>query len=212
MEILASNIDGLPVRPSLSMTMLCLLLPWTFGSTAEAAQAIHPLAPPDTSSPRATLKTFLANMNDAVRAYKAGGRDEAIALAKRAAWCLDLEKEPPALRYVLGFYATLYLKETLDRIEIPSDEEIPDAKAVRAEKISSWTIPYTQITIALVKDGSSMQRFLFTSDTVRNAEKYYEAVKSLPYRPESGGGVSFDQLRASGSLIVPKAFIQRLPG
>lgn len=199
------------MRPSFVITLVCLLLLWTFGSTVEAAQSVHPLAPPDTSSPRATLKTFLDNMNDAVRAYKAGDKDEAIALAQRAARCLDLEKEPPALRHVLGFYTTLYLRETLDRIEIPPYDEIPDAKAVRAEKISSWTIPYTEITIALVKDGSSGERFLFTSDTVKNAEKYYNVVKNMPYTPQSGGGALLDQLSTSGSLILPKRLIDRLP-
>jgi MscS family membrane protein len=193
------------------MTMLCFLLLGIGGNSAEAAQAIHPLAPPDTSSPRATLKTFLDNMNNAVQAFKAHNRAEAIALAQRAAHCLNLEKEPPALRYVLGFYATLYLKETLDRIEIPPDDSIPDAKAVRTEKISAWTIPYTEITIALVKDGSSVERFLFTSDTVRKAEEYYSKVKNLPYTPQSGGGALVEHARTSGSLIFSKAFIDRLP-
>ncbi len=191
--------------------MLCLLLLWIFGNTAGAAQSVHPLAPPDTSSPRATLKTFLDGMNNAVRAYKAGHRTQAKAFAEQAARCLDLEKEPPALRYVLGFYAALYLKETLDRIEIPPYADIPDVQAVRSQKISSWTIPYTEITIVLVKGGSSMQRFLFTSDTVRSAENYYNVVKNLPYKPNSGHGALVSQLRSSGSMILSKKFIDRLP-
>jgi MscS family membrane protein len=191
--------------------MSCLLALCFFGNTAGAAKAVHPLAPPDTSRPRATLKTFLENANDAVHAYKAGHKDEAIALAKRAAQCLNLEKEPPALRYVMGFYATLYLKETLDRIEIPPFDEIPDAKTLRTEKASSWTIPFTEITIAFVKDESSVERYLFTSDTVKNAEKYYNAVKNLPYKPQSGHGALLDQLKASGSLILSKKFVDELP-
>jgi MscS family membrane protein len=211
MENLTRRINSLVVRFSYAMAMLCLLLLCFYGNTAEAAQEVHPLAPPNTSSPRATLKTFLDIMNDAVRAFKAGRREEAKALAHRAAQCLNLEKEPPALREIMALYATLYLKETLDRIEIPPEDEIPDAKAVRTEKISSWSIPYTEITIALVKDASSVERFLFTGDTVRNAEKYYDKVKDLPYTPQSGGGALVNQLRASGSLLVSRAFIERLP-
>ena len=211
MEISTTRMSTSAARLTYSLAVMCLALLWIFGNTAGAAPAVHPLAPPNTSSPRATLKTFLDTMNDAVRAYKAGRKDEAIARANRAARCLNLAKVPPALRYVLGFYATLYLKETLDRIYIPPAEEIPDAKAVRTEKISSWTIPYTQITIALVKDKSSVRRFLFTSDTVRNAEKYYDAVKNLPYTPQSGGGALLHQLSTSGSLIVSKEFLERLP-
>lgn len=150
-------------------------------------------------------------MNNAVKAYKAGHRDEAVASATRAMQCLDLEKEPPALRQVLGFYSALFLKETLDRIEIPPDDEIPDAKAVKSERLSSWTVPYTQITISGVKDGQSVDRFLFTSDTVKHAEKYYNVVKKLPYTAGSGGGALVGQLRTAGSLIIPQAFIDRLP-
>ena len=198
-------------RPTCVLTIMCFLLLWSFGNAAGAVGSDHPLAPPDTSSPRATIKTFLDNMNDAVRAYKAGLKDDAVALANRAVRCLNLEKEPPALRYVLGFYTTLYLKEILDRIEIPPDHDIPDAKAMRTEHISSWTIPYTEITIAVAKGENSAQRFLFTSDTVKNAEQYYEAVKNLPYTPESGHGALLAQLGGSGSLIFSKDLVQRLP-
>ncbi len=199
------------MRSAYSMTIFCLLFLCIGGSFAGVAQGVPPLAPPDTSSPRATLKTFLDNMNNGLQTYRAGHRQEAVALAQRAARCLNLEKEPQALRFVMGFYSSLYLKEILDRIEIPADNEIPDAKAVRAENISSWIIPNTEITIALVKDGSSVDRFLFTSETVRNAEYYYEKVKNLPYRPDAGGGADLEQFRTSGSLIVSKALVDSLP-
>jgi len=68
------------------------------GYSAEAAQTPHPLAPPDTSSPRATLNTFLNEMNKAVEAYKDGHRDQARAFLDRAVRCLNLDAEPPALR------------------------------------------------------------------------------------------------------------------
>ena len=42
------------------------------------------------------------------------------------------------------------LKEVLDRIELPPDDEIPDAAAVDELGISRWTIPHTEIT--LVRD------------------------------------------------------------
>ncbi len=193
------------------VTIFCFFLLWTCGNYVVAAQGIHPLAPPDTSSPRATLKTFLDNMNEAVQTYSKGHEQEAKALAKRAIRCLNLEKEPLGVRNVIGFFSSLYLKETLDRIEMPADDQIPDAKAVRAENISIWTIPNTEITIALVKDGSSVNRFLFTNDTVTNAENYYEKVKNLPYRPDSGGGAMLERFRTSGSLLVSKRLLDSLP-
>jgi MscS family membrane protein len=197
-----------------TLSILCVLLFGVLGNSSGAAQELHPLAPPDTSSPRATLKTFLDSMNKAVEAFKHGKRghkDEAKALANPAIACLNLEKEAPSLRYVIGLSTAIYLKEVLDRIEIPPDEEIPDEKTVQTQKISSWTIPYTEITIAAVKEGSSTERFLFTSDTVRKSEAFYYKVKNLPYRPGTGGGALYEQLVSTAGPIIPKGVIDRLP-
>ena len=124
---------------------------------------------------------------------------------------MNLEKEAPSLRYVVGLSTAIYLKEVLDRIEIPPDEEIPDEKTIQTQKISSWTIPYTEITIAAVKEGSSTERFLFTSDTVRNAERFYYKVENLPYRPGTGGGALYEELISTAGPIIPKSVIDRLP-
>ena len=161
-------------------SLLCAVL-FVTSAFADAPPGIHPLAPPDRSSPRATLETFLDEMNRAVHAYAQGDhKTEALASVQRAEQCLDVEQLPASLRFMIGFYASLFLKETLDRIEIPPYEDIPDAKAVQADKITSWTIPYTDITIAAVKDASSIQRFMFTPETVRRSEKFYDRVKDLP--------------------------------
>ena len=211
MENPACGANSLSTRVRGFMTIFCLLLLWTGGNTAEATQLSNPLTPPDTSSPRATLKTFLESSNQAAEAFKKRNRPEAITFIKRAMRCLNLEKEPPALRLMTGFYAALYLKETLDRVDIPPYADIPDANAVENQKISTWTIPNTEISLAAVKDASSITRFLFTSDTVANAEKYYRKINNLPFKPGSGSGALLEQLRISGSLLVPKTFVDRLP-
>ncbi|MEE8210910.1 MAG: hypothetical protein V3T85_03195, partial [Acidiferrobacterales bacterium] len=41
--------------------------------TAAAGGESFPLKPPDTSSPRATLKTFIENVNEIYRIYQADG-------------------------------------------------------------------------------------------------------------------------------------------
>jgi len=193
------------------LSILYVMLFGVLGIISSAAEALHPLAPPDRSSPRATLKTFLDSMNRAVEAVKRGHRDEAMGLIEPAIGCLSLEKEAPYLSHVVGFSAALCLKEVIDRIEIPADEDIPDEKMIQTQKISSWTIPYTEITIAAVKGGSSTERFLFTSDTVRNAEAFYYKVEKLPYRPGTGGGALYKQLVSTAGVIIPKGIIDRLP-
>lgn len=192
------------------MAILCLLVLCICPNTAGAAENPHPLAPPDTSSPRATLNTFLSEMNQAVAAFKAGHRDQALALLERASRCLNLEKEPPAIRHVIGFYTSLYLKEILDRIEIPPLEEIPDTKAVETEKLTSWTLPYTEITIAAAKDGPAGRGFLFTPETVKRSEAFYNKVKNVPYKPGDVGAL-YAQLASSAGPIIPKGITDRLP-
>ena len=199
--VLRNSASPVVVPAGCSVAMLFLLLLCAFGNIAGAAQTVNPLAPPDRASPRATLKTFLNSTNSAVEAFKRGNTDEARALMEPALECLNLEKDPPEIRYALGMHSAIYLKEVLDRIQLPPDEEIPDEKTVQTQKISSWTIPNTEITIAAVKEESPTGRFLFTSDTVRNAEKFYDKIEKLPYRPGTGGGALYKQL-SSRSLLI----------
>ncbi len=206
----ASSLIPLKAIISLLAIVFSLGLIATFPDVASAAQALHPLAPPDTSSPRATLSTFLDEMNKAVSAFKNGHHNEARAILGRAERCLNLEREPPAIRNVLGFYAALYLKETLDRIDIPPFEEIPDGKAVEAQTLSSWTIPYTEITIAVAKDAPAGSRFLFTPETVERSEQFFDKVKDLPYKPGAQGAL-YERLSSSSGPIVSKKLMDRMP-
>jgi MscS family membrane protein len=194
----------------LMTSLLCSALLLTT-ALADTPPAIHPLAPPDTSSPQATLKTFLDEMNTAVGAFHSDNREVAFHAVRRATQCLNVSEQPSALQFMIGFYAAMFLKETLDRIEIPPYSEIPDAKAVHTDKVTWWTIPYTNITIASVKDASSAERFLFTPETVRHTEQYYDQVKALPYLPGTGGGAAYVQLSTSAGLMIPREFVRNLP-
>jgi len=149
-------------------------------------------------------------MNKAVAAYRAGHRDQALAFLDRAVRCLNLDTEPPATRSVLGLYTALYLKETLDRIDFPPLEEIPDAKTAKTEKLTSWTLPYTEITIEAVKGGNTQERFLFSPETVKGSEGFYNKVKSLPYKPGAEGAL-YEQLTSYAGPIVPKELMDRMP-
>ena len=103
-----SSINQELVRWCERIIALALLFAATrvFPNVAAAAQDDHPLAPPDRSSPRATLKTFLDSTNKAWEAFKRGQKAEARQLIIRAARCMNLEKEAPSLRYVVGLSTT----------------------------------------------------------------------------------------------------------
>ena len=112
----------------------------------------NPLKPPGTTSPRATLQSFLHNMNRAFAMLMAANRKnlldpglltsesivqmekQAEILLQRSAHCLNLSKVPDELKQDVGYEGAIKLKEIFDRIELPPFETIPDLKAVEIEE------------------------------------------------------------------------------
>ena len=146
----------------------------------------RPLAPPDTSSPQATLRSFVENVNESYQilmtAYdqyleepgpfpSASVREQAKQakiLFQRAKGSLNLSEIPPRLEQDVGTEVALLLKEVLDRIEVPTYAEIPDAEVVAAdEKLSRWTLPHTEIDIVKVEEGDKAGEFPKASHRLR---------------------------------------------
>ena len=156
---------------------------------AQDIDAKHPLQPSDTSSPRATLRSFVDACNelyDLAETEQTADdfRAKIVPAAERIHDCLDLSALPGELRDTVGVESGVYLKEVLDRIELPRDDEIPDATTVEAEPVSRWRIPGTRLTIARVQNGPQEGAYLFSPETVQQATKFYNAAKQLPYRSE----------------------------
>src|SRR5205823_15090209 len=91
----------------------------------------HPLAPPDLSSPRAMLTNFLKLMDNAYTRWKTEGRTyqnrvQRAAIARVAHQFFDLNDVAPSVRNNVGRETAVFMKEVLDRIELPPFEEIPD--------------------------------------------------------------------------------------
>lgn len=188
------------------MILLVAILFCLHPGALRADQSHYPLEPPDNSSPRATIQTFLDTINKAVKLYRNGERPQATDLATRAALSLDLESTPPAIRGILGFESVIYLKEILDRIELPPLDKIPDKDEVKKSHLTTWTIPHTEINLAARKVGETDEKFLFTKDTVENLEEFFNKVKLLPYRPDSGGGaLAHELITSSGFEIINRA-------
>ena len=82
--------------------LVCYL--FFFATTSQIlASDLHPLAPPDRSSPRATLQSFITHMNAAHRAYIGGAGSGDVARAfGRALDCFDLRDVAPTLHFDVG--------------------------------------------------------------------------------------------------------------
>ena len=162
--------------------------------TAIAIDAGQPLKPPDTSSPRATMESFLAlteegtrriiEYRDAPSPTSQNALEQGRLKVKRI---LDLSQIPPTARREVGLEAFIFLWDVIARIELPNLEEIPDATAVmkdddKAKRHSDWQIPDTEITITRVEEGPYTGEFLFSPDTVERAQHFYEMARELPYQ------------------------------
>lgn len=188
-------------------------------ASAQSLVYEYPLEPALTTSPKATLQTFMQTFREGYEILQQNGmRRSAISsieneyLTNRIVGCLDLREVPPALRHVLADEASTNLKEVLDRIELPPESEWPDEERVAEDEITRWTIPHTEITIALIEVGPKKGQFQFTPDTIERATEFYDRVKHLPYvdRPTTTPNVSTFFYAEPGSFL-PRSWIKSLP-
>ena len=101
-------------------------------------------------------------------------------LLQRSAYCLNLSGIPDELKQDVGFEGAIKLREIFDRIELPSIEQIPDAKAIEVEEerekvaeLGRWRIPNTAIVIARVEEGLRKGEYLFDETTVARLDEFY---------------------------------------
>jgi len=187
--------------------MIAVLAPVSVEATE--APAVHPLEPPDRSSPRATLTTFFDSIDLTWELYSADepGIDETFTVARE---CLDLSEVPPLVFREFSGMTALILKEVLDRIELPPLDEIPDAAMIDELGISRWTIPHTEITLVRAPEGEGAGEWLFSKRTVSRAESYFERVRHLPYQPGRTGG-HIEELRSGTRASLLMKFAQAMP-
>jgi MscS family membrane protein len=217
---LANQVFGAALKPLRWLTVFVLLL--NVATIALGQEPVHPLKPPERSSPRAALKTFL-DLGDAVGAFLAHDYLPSPSLANilhvrslgdDIVQGLDLSELPPASRRKGAIAAALALYETLSRIQLPPVDSIPDADPLNLPtSINStrWVVPNTEIALDRVPSGPRSGEFLFSAGTVAKAGDFYERVRGLPYtRP-----VPLENLHeiviSGGGWPIPYAWIQAMP-
>lgn len=152
----------------------------------------HPLAPPDTSSPRATINSFLDIMRQSktlldqdpyLESRASIQRDEQ--LEEMTEYLFDFRETPVERVEDVANYIRPLMMEILDRIDLPGEEMIPDADMVKNENLRLWMIPNTEITLIRIEDGARQRQWVFSAETVKQLRTYYERIKNLPYRPDA---------------------------
>jgi MscS family membrane protein len=194
-----------------------------FASTGAAeTTSFEALRPADTSSPRATLKSFVESMNaaytdlrEAIATYALSNRyyfDEAENRKlreveqefNRAIGSLDISEVSPILKENLPYERIIQLKEILDRIPIPKYEDVPDRQQLSNAFDKKWLLPNTEIEIVLMEDGPRRGEYLFSSKTVERLPEFFELVRVLPYRSGPGKQLlaSYDALTTSPAKSI----------
>ena len=190
------------------------------------ADALNPLRPIDTSSPRATLQGFVETMNEGyetgygrVRTYLDSGdlflsREDigafyrALSLLNSAQRTIDLSALPVATAHEDSRRLTLQLKEILDRIDLPAWEAIPDESGMAKAEFKRWTLPGTEIHIARMESGPRAGEYLFTAETVSRIPEFFDKVQDLPYKPDASLGVyDFSTYGPAGVALMLNRFV-----
>ncbi len=195
---------------TLVLAALLAVAPLTAQAPAASSPGTpHPLAPPDRSSPRATLETLLESVDKAVALYQAGDpafrRPYAVAQG-----CIDPSRLAPRTAERASGEATLLLKEVLDRLELPPRSEIPDASRVAEEGLTAWRVPHTEIEIVKMEEGDRAGQFLFSAATVERTAEFFERVRHLPYQPGKRGTI-YEEFRFGSKSKWISALVARLP-
>ena len=171
-----------------------------FSYAAKSAE-LNSLRPADTSSPRATLQGFVQTMDEiylgmveVLKSYAASNRlylspeerrNQLAILSSglKAARALDTSQILPVLRDTVTIERVLQLKEILDRIKLPSFDDVPDREGMARTSSKRWRLPDTEIDIVLIEDGPRAGEYLVSSDTVDRLPQFYQRVRKLPYKP-----------------------------
>jgi MscS family membrane protein len=184
---------------------------------ADADDKAHPLAPPDQSSPRATLQNFIALMDRAYARWtsEAGSDEDRIereAIGRISHRFFDLNDVAPSVRNNVGREAAVYMKEVLDRVELPPWDQIPDAAAVAAmpDGMDRWRIPQTEITLVRLKEGLREGEWVFSDETDERVPQFYELVKQLPYKAGATPGL-YQLFVSEPGPLISRALIRALP-
>ena len=218
-------------RRSLQFVLFGLVLLLLQQSLTAAPIVEHRLAPPDTSSPQATLRSFVENVNQShqllIESYGQFEQEsglfpsnlvreqfnQAKVLFSRAEDCLNLSDIPFRLKQDTAIEKALLLKEVLDRIELPPYAQIPDAETVAENNLTRWILPNTRIDIVKVEEGPRAGEFLFSPQTVERVGDFYRKVEDLPYLTGATEGFYKLYISTPGELIPSKVnlWFQRLP-
>ena len=189
---------------------------------ARVAAAWNPIEPPDTTSPQATLRSFLALTEEAaqrLREYPESPSPVTLyrieQIGDQAGVLFDLSQVAPALQREVTVDTFYSLWEVLARVKLPDLEKVPGETSGgggdQAQQPKRWRVPRTEITIVRINEGPRAGEYLFSTDTVKQARHLFDAVSELPYRRPMTVSNPYLFIQTLTGWMIPQTFSNLLP-
>ncbi|MCK5662462.1 MAG: hypothetical protein KAI17_03200, partial [Thiotrichaceae bacterium] len=132
-------------------------------------EAIYRLRPVDTSSPRALISSLEDELHYLMILYQEGRQSfpKIRRHVKRMVQIFNFSETPPALVPQKGREHLWQLIDIIGRLPKLEKQNIPNAKQVFEQKIDTWTIPHTELTLQRVEEGQRKGEFLISPHTFK---------------------------------------------
>ena len=195
--------------------------PWSAFAQEAPAVAVEtepfasPLAPLDTSTPRATLATVRDLGQDLDAAYAAYREAPSFALQAeirrvltRTDSVFDLTTTPSALRAAAGSASFGYLKDILMRLPAIDPAALPGDAVTAPDRLR---LPGTEIELVRATDGPQAGAYLFSADTVERLPEFHARIIGQPIlQPAPYESWRVEQIRFTGPF-VPGGLVRAMP-
>ena len=198
------------IKPLTLLLILAALVPvGAFAQPASepvVAPEDFPLRPPDTSSPRDTLRDFQSAAERAIVGLLRGEPDQRA--IDRATAVMDFSTTVDGNTWDARVRSVVLLQEILNRVALPSDAEIPDDAQVAEDDLTGWRIPGTAITIARVEEGPRAGEFLVSAGSVEQLHRFYRQVRHVQSAIGDTAGAYETLFGADGTMRSLRPTIQ----
>jgi MscS family membrane protein len=204
--------------------LVLVIIAWVCPTLAQVPspsehRAVSPLAPLDTSSPRATMASFITESAAIVSEFQtyretrsSAAAEALLRRANRARQLFDLRALPPAIQHKTGRESVASLIDILHRLPEIRLEDVPGGDATDPRTLPPrWTIPETEIRIVRIDQGEDAGAYLFSSETVARLPEFLTRIiddpprSSLPFH-----SFKEEALRITGPMI-PSGFVDAIP-
>lgn len=184
-------------------------------AAVEAEPFLSPLAPLDTSTPRATLASLQDLGRDLDAAYAAYREAPSFALQgeirrvlARTNSLFDLGATPSALRAAAGSASFGYLKDILMRLPAMDPAALPGNAATAPDRLR---LPGTEIELVRAPDGPQAGAYLFSAHTVERLPEFHARIIGQPIlQPAPYESWRAEQIRFTGPF-VPGGLVRAMP-